>query len=80
MQPSSRGCSSQGGRGIIHHGAVAGASGGWRSDVSQETAAKLLTEAGLVVESQVGSWHDAGTGYRAGLYGDVITSFHKPAT
>ena len=40
----------------------------------------LLTEAGLVVESQVGSWHDAGTGYRAGLYGDVITSFHKPAT
>jgi SAM-dependent methyltransferase len=65
--------------GIIHHGAVAGAGGGWRGDVSQETVAKLLTEAGLVVESQVDSWSDAGTEYRAGLYGDVITSFRKPA-
>ena len=41
-----------GGVGVVHHGAVGGASGGWRSDVTTADVERFLTSAGL---------HDQGT-------------------
>jgi ubiquinone/menaquinone biosynthesis C-methylase UbiE len=67
-----------GGRGVIHHGSVAGVNGGWRSDATTADVAKFITEAGLTVETQTTEWSDEGQEFQAGLYKDVITVFSKP--
>jgi ubiquinone/menaquinone biosynthesis C-methylase UbiE len=67
-----------GGVGVVHHGAVAGASGGWRSDVTTADVERFLTSAGLRVKQQLSSWWDANEEFKAGLYGDVVTVFQKP--
>ncbi len=66
-----------GGVGVVHHGAVGGASGGWRSDVTTADVERLLTSAGLRIEQQLSSWRDANEEFKAGLYGDVVTIFRK---
>lgn len=68
-----------GGIGLIQHGAVGGEKGGWRSDVTAAKARDLLTSAGLDVRDQISSWMDAGREFEAGLYGDVVSVFQKPA-
>jgi SAM-dependent methyltransferase len=69
-----------GGRGVVHHGGVAGMRGGWRSDVTADSARAVLEAAGLTVLSQEASWHEAGIEHQAGLYGDVITTFARPVS
>ena len=67
------------GRGVIQHGAVGGGNGGWRSDATTASVAGFLREAGLTVESQISEWQDGDVKFPAGLYGDVVTIFSKPA-
>jgi SAM-dependent methyltransferase len=66
-----------GGIGVVHHGSVAGANGGWRSDVTTADVQELLTSAGLDVKSQISSWWEGNQKFQAGLYGDVVTIFQK---
>ena len=66
-----------GGVGVVHHGAVAGANGGWRSDVTTADVKRFLSSAGLSVKKQLSSWRDANEEFEAGLYGDVVTVFQK---
>jgi ubiquinone/menaquinone biosynthesis C-methylase UbiE len=67
-----------GGVGVIHHGSVAGAKGGWRSNVTTADVREYLTAAGLEVKGQIGSWQYRGQEFEAGLYDDVVTVFEKP--
>jgi ubiquinone/menaquinone biosynthesis C-methylase UbiE len=67
-----------GGVGVIHHGSVAGAKGGWRSNVTTADVREYLTAAGLEVKAQIGSWQYRGQELQAGLYDDVVTVFEKP--
>ena len=69
-----------GGVGLIQHGTAGGKSGGWRSDVRTADVNEFLRSNGLVVETQVQSWHDNGQKFEAGLYQDAITMFGKPIT
>jgi len=66
-----------GGRGVVHHGAVGGATGGWRSDVTTAEVERFLSGAGLRVNAQLSSWRDGEEEVKAGLYGDVVTVFEK---
>jgi ubiquinone/menaquinone biosynthesis C-methylase UbiE len=66
-----------GGVGVVHHGSVGGASGGWRSDVTTADVERFLTSAGLRVKQQLSSWRDANEEFKAGLYGDVVTVFQR---
>jgi SAM-dependent methyltransferase len=67
-----------GGVGLIQHGSVAGAAGGWRSDVRTSDVCEFLLSSGLIVDRQFQSWDDNGRKFEAGLYQDVITCFRKP--
>jgi SAM-dependent methyltransferase len=67
-----------GGGGVLHHGTAGGATGGWRSDVTDEKMREVLIDAGLEVVDQYRSWTDPdGTEHQAGLYDDAITVFRK---
>lgn len=70
-----------GGRGIIHHGAAAGTTGGWRSDMSASDFVTILERRQLRVVDQFSQWNDESRGRRFNVsnYGDVITVFEKPA-
>jgi hypothetical protein len=63
----------------VQHGAVGGANGGWRSDVTTADVHDFLKSAGLDVKAQLTSWWDDGQEFQAGLYGDVVTIFQKPS-
>ena len=63
--------------GVIHHGSVGGALGGWRSNVTHESFLETLKQAGLQVEASFTEWQDDGTTHQAGLYKDVITVFRN---
>lgn len=67
-----------GGTGVLHHGAVGGRSGGWRSNMTAEAMVEILTDAGLEVVDQFTKWTDQGREFDAGLYEDAITVFRKP--
>jgi ubiquinone/menaquinone biosynthesis C-methylase UbiE len=68
-----------GGIGIIHHGAVGGEKGGWRSDLTADDVRTILRSAGLEVIEQIGSWSDSGGEFKAGLYDDLVTVFRRKA-
>jgi len=65
--------------GLIQHGSVGGATGGWRSDVRTSDVKEFLQSNGMVVENQVQRWDDDGRKFEAGLYQDTITIFRKPS-
>ena len=67
-----------GGVGIIHHGTLAGARGGWRSDVKAADVLEILEGAKLEVVSQFQKWEHEGRSFDAGLYEDAVTVFRKP--
>lgn len=69
---------SSGAVGVIHHGSVGGAAGGWRSNLTHEAMSKLLRERGFEVVDSFLEWQDGGTTHQAGLYKDVITVFRRP--
>ena len=66
-----------GGVELIQHGSVAGAAGGWRSDVRTSDFCEFLLSDGFVVDCQLRSWDDNGQKFDAGLYQDTITCFRK---
>lgn len=66
---------SPGAIGVIHHGSVGGALGGWRSNVTHESFLKTLQDRGFEIVESVLEWQDEGTTHQAGLYKDVITVF-----
>ena len=67
-----------GGRGAIHHGAVAGAAGGWRSDLTQQAFLDLLGQNGLRVLHSFAEWQDGDTPQRLD-FEDAFTVFERPA-
>jgi len=67
-----------GGIGIIHHGAVGGASGGWRSNLTGAEMTAILERHGLSVMNSIDHWSDGATHYPL-EYSDLITTFTAPA-
>lgn len=67
-----------GGTGVIHHGTVGGAEGGWRSNLTADQMTEALEKNGLKVIDQFKSWTDGDTEHEAGLYNDAVTVFRKP--
>jgi len=68
-----------GGVGIIHHGSVGGALGGWRSNLTHEGMLELLKARGFEIVDSCKEWTDNGVVHQAGLYQDVITVFRRVA-
>lgn len=66
-----------GGVGIIHHGSVGGALGGWRSNLTHEGMLDLLKARGFAIIDSFKEWTDNGVVHQAGLYQDVITVFRN---
>jgi hypothetical protein len=64
--------------GVIHHGSVGGALGGWRSNITRDCILKLLRDRGFEIIDSFLEWQDEGTTHQAGLYKDVITVFDRP--
>jgi SAM-dependent methyltransferase len=65
-----------GGIGIIHHGAVGGASGGWRSNLTGADMTTILNQHGLNATMSIDHWTDGMTHYPL-QYGDLITVFAR---
>jgi hypothetical protein len=63
--------------GIIHHGSVGGALGGWRSNLTHEGMLELLKARGFEIVDSFKEWQDNGSTQQAGLYQDVITVFRS---
>lgn len=64
--------------GVIHHGSVGGALGGWRSNITHESMLELLRKRGFEIKESFKEWTHGGTTHQAGLYQDVITVFTLP--
>ncbi len=66
----------RGGRGIVHHPAVGGLRGGFRSRMTGEAFAALLRASGLVPLEQFDAWGPQGA-FDVKHFGDAITVFAK---
>lgn len=66
-----------GGRGIIHHPAVGGDRGGFRSATTRGSFERQLADAGLRVVDQLDQWGPE-THHGVRHFGDVVTIFEKP--
>jgi SAM-dependent methyltransferase len=66
-----------GGIGVIHHGGVGGATGGWRSNVTRQRFDEILGSHGLRKQRSMTYWLDGEAVHRM-TYDDVITVFEKP--
>ncbi len=66
-----------GGVAVIHHGAVGGSQGGWRSDLTGADLAAILAQSGLCVINSIDQWTDNAHTYLL-PYGDRITVFGAP--
>ena len=65
-----------GGRAIIHHGAVGGAAGGWRSNLTASAMHDMLGRNGLVTEQVISQWSDGGVNHPL-AFEDLITVISK---
>jgi SAM-dependent methyltransferase len=66
-----------GGVAIIHHGALAGAAGGWRSNLTAAGMQDIVRGNGLVADDPVSHWVDGATVHHL-AYGDVISVIRRP--
>ncbi len=66
-----------GGIGIIHHGGVGGASGGWRSNLTNDAFTQILARNHLRVRRSLTHWTDGDTVHRLD-YDDLMTVFENP--
>ena len=66
-----------GGVGVIHHGSVGGASGGWRSNLTTEAFHEILSRSGLRPRESLSNWTDGAAVHHL-RFGDLITIFIKP--
>ena len=67
-----------GGIGVIHHGGVGGASGGWRSNLTSGAFERILAKNHLRICRSLTHWTDGDTVHRLD-YDDLITVFENPA-
>jgi SAM-dependent methyltransferase len=67
-----------GGVGVIHHGGVGGAAGGWRSNLMHDDFVRILASHGLRILRSLTHWTDGNTVHRLD-YDDLITVFQSPA-
>jgi SAM-dependent methyltransferase len=67
-----------GGIGVIHHGGVGGASGGWRRNLTGRAFADILARNQLRVRRSLTHWTDGNTVHRLD-YDDLITVFVNTA-
>jgi SAM-dependent methyltransferase len=67
-----------GGIGVIHHGGVGGASGGWRSNLTSDAFERILARNQLRIRRSLTHWTDGDTVHRLD-YDDLITVFENPA-
>jgi ubiquinone/menaquinone biosynthesis C-methylase UbiE len=65
-----------GGVAIIHHGAIGGASGGWRSNLTAAAFYEILRRHDLLMEESFAHWVDADAVHQL-AYGDLITVLRK---
>jgi hypothetical protein len=68
-----------GGIGVIHHGGVGGAAGGWRSNLTAQAFEEILKRHGLQRLRSIAHWVDGDTVHRM-TYDDLITVFRSPAS
>jgi ubiquinone/menaquinone biosynthesis C-methylase UbiE len=68
-----------GGKGVVHHGSVAGKMGGWRSDVTEADVRDFLGSEQLEITDQISSWWENGKEHKFDRYNDVVTVFRKPS-
>lgn len=66
-----------GGVAVIHHGAVGGAEGGWRSNLTAGALQEIVTARGLQISRSFERWADGGTVHTL-TYGDRVTVICKP--
>jgi SAM-dependent methyltransferase len=66
-----------GGIGVIHHGGVGGASGGWRSNLTNSAFEQMLARNQLRICQSLTHWTDGDTVHRLD-YDDLITVFENP--
>jgi SAM-dependent methyltransferase len=64
---------------IIHHGAIGGAAGGWRSNLTAAAMKDILRRHNLRLEGSFGHWVDGNDVHQL-VYGDLITVIRQPAT
>jgi len=67
-----------GGTAVIHHGAVGGSLGGWRSNLTANSLHEMVRRSGLRIEQVLTSWAGA-AGTQNMTHGDQITVMSKPA-
>jgi SAM-dependent methyltransferase len=66
-----------GGVGVIHHGAVGGSRGGWRSNLTRADFEAILGENGFLITKSIDQWSD-GELVNPLSYGDLMTVFAAP--
>jgi hypothetical protein len=64
--------------GVVHHGGVGGAAGGWRSNVTRSSMLDLLRKRGFEIVDSFSEWHDQGTVQNVNLYKDLFTVVRLP--
>jgi SAM-dependent methyltransferase len=62
---------------VIHHGAIGGAAGGWRSDLTSSRMRDILSSNALSLEESLTHWTDDGEFHQLN-YGDLISVIRKP--
>jgi SAM-dependent methyltransferase len=68
-----------GGVAIVHHGAVGGGSGGWRSNLTAAVLQDILRRHDLQIEESFAHWVD-GDAVQQLVYGDLITVIRRPVS
>jgi len=66
-----------GGIAVIHHGAVGGTGGGWRSDLTAEAFGTMLAQRRLLIQQVMEQWAD-GDEVRKLTFGDRISVISRP--
>jgi SAM-dependent methyltransferase len=66
-----------GGIAVVHHGAVGGSGGGWRSDLTAAALEQMLAQQGLKTRQVMDQWMD-GAEIRKLTFGDRISVISKP--
>jgi SAM-dependent methyltransferase len=66
-----------GGIAVIHHGAVGGTGGGWRSNLTAAAFETMLAQRGLKIQQVMDQWTD-GAQIRKLTFGDQISVIAKP--
>ncbi len=66
-----------GGVAVVHHGAVGGAQGGWRSNLTDTALKQMLTARQLQLEQAFDRWNDGETIHTLS-FGDQISVIRKP--